>query len=142
MVERSSRRSSLRPMPLRAEKSSVLLVRRMMCWSVRTAISGKGMPGSLSMRMMLACSAALRLRRIPMLSIWSVVWRSPAVSRKRNTRPSIWAVSSTMSRVVPCMGLTMARSSPTSWLSSVDLPTLGAPMMATGMPLRMALPVA
>ena len=51
-------------------------------------------------------------------------------------------VSSMTSRVVPCMSLTMARSSCSNWLSRVDLPTFGAPMMATGMPFLTALPVA
>ena len=48
--------------------------------------------------------------------------------------PSCMTLSSTESRVVPAMGETMARSSPVSALSSVDLPTLGRPMMATLMP--------
>ena len=39
--------------------------------------------------------------------------------------------------VVPCMSDTMARSSCSRAFRRVDLPTLGAPMMATGMPLRM-----
>ena len=43
-------------------------------------------------------------------------------------------VSSTASRVVPAMGETMARSSPVSALSRVDLPTLGRPMIATLIP--------
>ena len=45
--------------------------------------------------------------------------------------PSRMTVSSTASRVVPAMGETMARSCPVSAFSSVDLPTLGRPMMAT-----------
>ena len=39
------------------------------------------------------------------------------------------------------MSLTIARCSPNSAFSSVDLPTFGAPMMATGIPFRIALPV-
>src|SRR5579864_7229662 len=50
---------------------------------------------------------------------------------KRNKRPSCWTISSTASRVVPGMGETIARSVPVSRLSSVDLPTLGWPIMAT-----------
>ena len=46
-----------------------------------------------------------------------------------------------VSRVVPAVALTMARSSPNNAFNRVDLPRLGAPMMATGMPSRMALPV-
>ena len=49
-------------------------------------------------------------------------------------------VSSIRSRVVPCISLTMARSSCNKALSRVLLPTLGAPMIATGMPFFMALP--
>ena len=71
----------------------------------------------------------------------SSVWRKPAVSIKRNNMPPMTKVSSIVSRVVPWMSLTIARSSPNRALSRVDLPTLGAPIMATGIPCLMALPV-
>jgi hypothetical protein len=57
--------------------------------------------------------------------------RIPAVSTKVKAVSPRWMVSSTASRVVPAMGETMARSSPSSALSSVDFPTFGRPMMAT-----------
>src|SRR2546430_2155034 len=68
-----------------------------------------------------ATSVVLPLRRIP------------AVSTKRYARPSRAISVSTLSMVVPGMGETMERSSPTMRFSSVDLPTLGRPMMATSM---------
>ena len=74
---------------------------------------------------------------MPMLSIVSVVSRMPAVSMKRKVAVPMVMVSSIVSRVVPCMSLTMARSSPTSWLRSVDLVS---PTIATGTPFLMALP--
>ena len=55
----------------------------------------------------------------------------PAVSMKRKRRPLCSTISSTASRVVPGMGETMARSEAVRQFSSVDLPTLGWPMMAT-----------
>lgn len=51
-------------------------------------------------------------------------------------------VSSMVSRVVPCMSLTIARSSLSSMLSSDDLPALVAPIIATGIPSFIAAPVA
>src|SRR5664279_3701102 len=60
--------------------------------------------------------------------------RMPAVSMKIYSVPWCITAWSTESRVVPAMGETMARSVPTSALSSVDLPTFGRPMIATLMP--------
>ena len=57
--------------------------------------------------------------------------RIPAVSMKRKRRPLCSTISSTASRVVPGMGETMARSEAVRQFRSVDLPTLGWPMMAT-----------
>ncbi len=56
--------------------------------------------------------------------------RSPAVSTRRSSRPCHSSDVSMASRVVPGISLTMARSSPSSWFSSDDLPTLGRPTMA------------
>ena len=49
-------------------------------------------------------------------------------------------VSSTMSRVVPWISLTIARSSPRSALSRDDFPAFVGPIIATGMPSLMAAP--
>ena len=57
--------------------------------------------------------------------------RSPAVSMKRTGPSGVSTTVSMASRVVPGMSCTIERSSPSSWLKSVDLPTLGRPMMAT-----------
>ncbi len=84
-----------------------------------------------------ATSAASRCRRAITTLIFSAIrWvlplrRMPAVSTNRSWLPSNSTTSSTASRVVPAMGETMARSVPVSAFSSVDLPTLGRPMMAT-----------
>lgn len=71
-------------------------------------------------------------------SSWVV--RRPAVSMKRKRWPPMVIVSSTVSRVVPAMSETMARSSPVRAFRRVLLPALTAPTMATGTPLRRALP--
>ena len=70
----------------------------------------------------------------------SWVWRIPAVSIKRNEMPLMVKVSSITSRVVPAISETMALSSLSMAFSRVDLPTLGFPTMATGMPFFIAFP--
>lgn len=75
-----------------------------------------------------------------MRSTLSVVLRMPAVSIKRTRMPLTLIVSSIVSRVVPRISLTKARSSPTKALSSVDLPALVSPTMATGIPRLSAFP--
>ena len=70
----------------------------------------------------------------------SCVSRMPAVSIKRKVIPCNTTVSSMTSRVVPCMSETMALSSLTRRLSSVDFPALVSPIMAVGTPFLMALP--
>ena len=80
------------------------------------------------------------VRCIPSCSILSLVFLMPAVSIKRNVMPWMVVVSSITSRVVPCISLTMARFSPTNWLSKVLFPTLVLPTIATGTPSFMALP--
>ena len=85
-------------------------------------------------------SRACQERSMPICSTVSLDWRMPAVSMKRNRVPPITTVSSMVSRVVPWMSLTRARSSRSRALSRVDFPALVCPTMATGMPLRMALP--
>ena len=59
----------------------------------------------------------------------------------RNRMPSKVSASSSVSRVVPGVSETMARSSRRRALSKVDLPRFGAPRMATGTPSAMARPV-
>ena len=59
---------------------------------------------------------------------------------KRNRIPWRLSSSSIVSRVVPAMSLTMARSSRSSVLRRVDLPTFGLPAITTGMPFRKTLP--
>ena len=57
--------------------------------------------------------------------------RSPAVSTNRSGPSSVSTTVSIASRVVPGMSCTTERSSPTSRLNSVDLPTFGRPTIAT-----------
>ena len=64
----------------------------------------------------------------------------PAVSTRPRRMPSRSIVSRSMSRVVPGPGATIARSVPTSWLNSDDLPTLGLPRIAMWRPSRMTRP--
>ena len=59
--------------------------------------------------------------------------RTPAVSMSTKARPSRSNGTRMLSRVVPGCSLAMTRSSPSSRLTSVDLPTLGRPMMAMRM---------
>ena len=77
---------------------------------------------------------------MPSVSIGSSVWRSPAVSMNLKVYGPMSAVSSMVSRVVPGMSLTMARSCRSRALSSEDLPALGSPTIATGIPRRSAVP--
>ena len=55
----------------------------------------------------------------------------PAVSSNFQRLPSRSIVVSIVSRVVPRIGLTIARFSPQTALSRLDLPTLGRPMIAS-----------
>ena len=91
--------------------------------------------------MICARSAALRERSMPIFSIVSSVWRMPAVSMMRKRMPEILIQSSIVSRVVPWISETIALSSCNKALRRVDLPTFGAPIMATGMPFLIAFPV-
>lgn len=91
-------------------------------------------------RMIVAWWSFWYVRSMPRVSIVSVVSRMPAVSMNRKVMPERLMVSSIMSRVVPCMGDTMARSSPIRRLRRVDFPAFVSPMMATGIPFLMALP--
>ena len=58
----------------------------------------------------------------------------------RKVVPAMLTVSSMVSRVVPAMSETMARSSPKRAFRRVLLPVLTAPTMAVGMPFLMAFP--
>ena len=62
----------------------------------------------------------------------------PAVSRKTTGMPPSAMVPSTMSRVVPGTGDTIARSAPSSAFSKVDFPAFGAPASTTVTPWWMA----
>lgn len=74
-----------------------------------------------SIRRMMICARSMldMVRAIPICSRVSFVLRMPAVSRNRKTIPSMLARSSMMSRVVPAMSETMARSSLSRRLSKV-----------------------
>ena len=104
-------------------------------------MTSPGRVASCTEMMICAFSMARRLRSTPICSITSFVSRIPAVSMRRKRMPSMTSVSSIVSRVVPWMSLTIARCSPKSAFRRVDLPTFGEPMIATEIPLRIALPV-
>ena len=78
--------------------------------------------------------------RLLRLSTSSVVSRTPAVSTSSSLRPSISAVSVTRSRVVPGIGVTIARPARSSALNRLDLPTFGFPTIATRAPSRISRP--
>ena len=81
-----------------------------------------------------AASMALRDRSTPSCSTASAVSRRPAVSTSRRRTPPQRTDSSTVSRVVPGMSVTMARSYPARAFRREDLPALGRPTMAVRTP--------
>ncbi len=89
-------------------------------------------------RAMSARSRASRARRTEKYSVPRSVRdlrRMPAVSTKHTVPSGVSTTVSTASRVVPGASWVTDRSSPTSRLNRVDLPTLGRPTSATrGMP--------
>ena len=87
-----------------------------------------------------ASSMAFRERSTPSFSTGSSVFRRPAVSMSRRGTPPSSHRSSTVSRVVPGMSVTMARSQPSIALSREDLPALGRPTIAQGTPSRSSFP--
>lgn len=78
----------------------------------------------------------LWLRWIPSFSIVSELSRIPAVSIKRTGKPLMLMTSSMVSRVVPAISLTMARSNPSRRLRRDDFPALGGPAMTVRIPSR------
>lgn len=78
-----------------------------------------------------APAAAALERSMPICSTTSVVasWM-PAVSSSVTGTPCTATDASTMSRVVPGLAVTMARSLRLHAFSKLDLPTLGRPTMA------------
>ena len=76
-----------------------------------------------------------------MVSTASEVSRKPAVSINLYSRPLIKIVSSIVSRVVPGISDTIALSSFRRAFSNVDLPELGLPVIATGMPFLITFPI-
>ena len=78
--------------------------------------------------------------RCPSVSTGSSVGRRPAVSTMVSGMPWISTWERTASRVVPAIGVTIATSSPASWFSRLDLPTLGRPTSTTVRPSRRSAP--
>ena len=109
-------------------------------WVVSCGICETAFVASTIQSTISACSNFWKVRSIPRFSMVSFVSRMPAVSINRKVIPPRLTVSSITSRVVPCMSLTMARSSFSSAFNRVDLPAFVSPMMATGTPFLMALP--
>ena len=105
--------------------------------------SSMGFVPSIAISIRSARSPAFLARSTPMRSASSAPSRMPAVSVMRTGAPHISSVSSSVSRVVPGMEVTIARSVPMSALKRLDLPAFGAPNMATNAPsrnIRAALP--
>ena len=82
-----------------------------------------------------------RLFSTPIFSTKSSVERMPAVSASTSGTPSNSSCSSITSRVVPAYCETIARSSRSSALSRLLLPTFGLPTIAVRKPSRRILPV-
>ena len=87
-------------------------------------------------RMRSAAPRYLRETSIPSFSTRSVLSRSPAVSTRRNGKPSTTACASMASRVVPGISVTIARSLPSSALNREDFPALGGPAITSRAPSR------
>ena len=83
---------------------------------------------------------ALKVLSIPIDSISSLVILIPAVSISLKLTPLMVKLSSIVSRVVPGIWETIARSSSRSAFNNVDFPTLGLPIMATGIPFLITFP--
>ena len=93
-------------------------------------------PPSMAMSSRSALSTISLARDMPMLSAAESACRRPAVSKRRAVMPFMSRVPSSMSRVVPASGVTMARSSPSMALKRELLPALGLPSMAMRAPSR------
>ena len=87
---------------------------RLGTWRARAmasrSASVRGREPSSTSRARDACFAAVRLRSTPMVSTASPPSRMPAVSMSRRSTPPTVTFSSTVSRVVPAMSVTIARS--------------------------------
>lgn len=96
--------------------------------------------GSKSAMIIAADEIAFCALSTPIVSMGSVVVRSPAVSMSLKRVPlmliRLWIVS----RVVPSMSETIARSSWLSALSKVDFPALGIPAITVGIPSLITFP--
>ena len=79
-------------------------------------------------------------RSTPIRSTTSSVSRIPAVSTNFKGTPRILIYSSTVSRVVPSISVTMAFSSLNKAFSKEDFPTFGRPTMAVEIPSRKIFP--
>ena len=108
--------------------------------SARPSDAGSPVLPSNSARIRSASSTAFFDRSTPSCSTRSSVSCRPAVSMRRSSTPPTVAFSSTVSRVVPAMSVTMARSKPTSAFKSELLPAFGAPMMAVATPFLSTFP--
>ena len=102
--------------------------------------SEKGCDASNRQKTSSAPRTRVSARATPIFSTSSAAPCMPAVSTRCSiTRPSGRSRSS-VSRVVPAIGVTMAASSPASALYSELLPRFGAPQMTVLMPSKIALP--
>ena len=86
----------------------------------------------------ISCAVPMRsiIRCTPMFSTVSSVSLMPAQSANFSIISPSCTVSSTISRVVPSISVTMLFCTPVSRFISVDFPALGFPTMAVAMPFR------
>ena len=119
-------------------RSDLLKMYRLSIPSIRRRMASSSASGFWPMSSTINRRSALlmasRARLTPMRSTVSSLSLMPAVSFKCMRMPSSWMLPSTVSRVVPGMSVTMARSSINRALSREDLPALGLPQMTTRRP--------
>ena len=102
----------------------------------RRSSSPSGSLPSSTARTSSARASASCERRTPSRSTTSTVSRRPAVSSRRTGMPRTLTNSSSTSRVVPGIGVTIARSAFASAFMRLDLPTLGRPTSTAVTPSR------
>ena len=88
-----------------------------------------------------ASSAASFALLTPICSTTSSVSRMPAVSMMFRLIPCMRICSSSVSRVVPAISVTIARSSPSSTFIKEDFPAFGFPRMTVRIPSDTTLPL-
>ena len=131
--------ASCKSVSLTAASRSDLLSSTMTFWSriisiICLSFSSSGRDESTTYRIKSASFAYCIARSTPIFSTTSSVLRIPAVSMIFKLIPFNRMDSSSTSRVVPAISVTIARSSPTNRFNRDDFPAFGFPTMTVRMP--------